>query len=82
MGCRKEKKVANIELLLTTLDGLDQTFNILANQLDEVMLDVKKIQGKLDNQVEAKMSIDNRFNRIQSLLKKRKNIFSKCCKNR
>ena len=72
--------MANIELLMTTLDGLSQTFNILANQVDDVMLDVKKIQGKLDNQVEAKMSIDNRFNRIQNLLKEERTYFQNVAK--
>lgn len=72
--------MANIELLMTNLDSLDKTFNNLAAQIENVMGEVKKTQGKLNNQVEAKMSIDNRFNRIQNLLNKEKTYFENLAK--
>lgn len=72
--------MADIELLMTNLDNMDKTFNILATQIENVMGEVKKTQGKLNNQVEAKMSIDNRFNRIQNLLNKEKTYFENFAK--
>lgn len=73
--------MADIELLTRVMEnGLDFSYKNIVLELDDVMNVLKKIQGQLNDQVEAKMSIDNRFNRLQNLLNKEKEYLTKAGK--
>lgn len=70
--------MANIELKEHLFPrGLQNFYKDWAGELEYVLDVLKKIQGQLNDQVEAKKLIDDRFDRIQKLLKKEKEYLTK-----